>query len=215
MFLELCAIFIGSMTVAFSGALIPGPLFTVAVADSARRGFITGPLLILGHAILELALVIAIILGMGPILKNGWVMALTALLGGGILVWMGAGMLRTAAELSLHTDSKKQSAHAHPVLTGILASLSNPYWILWWATLGLGLMAKALKLGTPGLAAFFIGHISADFLWYSMISFSVSRGKRIMTDGAYRLVIRICGVILLGFGAWFLVSSGTLLRKVI
>ncbi len=207
MTIQLATIFLGSFILALSGALMPGPLFTVTVADSAKRGFISGPLLICGHAILELSLVIAVVLGLGPLLEIPLVTAVIALLGGSILLWMGIGMYRKAALLSLYVGNDSSGALANPVLAGILASLSNPYWIIWWATIGLGYLVAARKFGTPGIVVFFIGHILADLAWYSVISYAVSRGRKLMSDPAYRNIIRACGFILVGFGIWFLSTS--------
>jgi len=213
MVVELAVIFGGSFTLALSGALMPGPLLTVTIAESARRGFMTGPLLMVGHALLELALVVAIIFGLGPLLKMPPVMGGIALLGGAILLWMGVRMVRTAGSLSLDSDRTTQGVSSTPVLTGILTSLSNPYWILWWATIGLGYLLTAMKMGVLGVVIFFIGHITADFIWYSMVSFGVSRGKRIIKDKAYQVIIRFCGLFLMGFGGWFLMTGRAYLWK--
>ena len=210
---ELAVIFGGSFTLALSGALMPGPLLTVTIAESARRGFMTGPLLMVGHALLELALVVAIIFGLGPLLKMPPVMGGIALLGGAILLWMGVRMVRTAGSLSMDSDRTTLGVSSSPVLTGILISLSNPYWILWWVTIGLGYLLTAMKLGVLGVGIFFIGHITADFIWYSMVSFGVSRGKRIIKDKAYQVIIRLCGLFLIGFGGGFLLAGRAYLGK--
>jgi threonine/homoserine/homoserine lactone efflux protein len=209
MIVALGLILVTSFTVALSGALMPGPLFTVCVADSARRGFSTGPLLILGHAILELALVGAVLLGLGPVLKLPAVMGGTALLGGLILLWMGAGMLRSAGGMTLAVSAEAPDASGAGglIVTGVLASLSNPYWIIWWATIGLGYLTSGMKYGIAGVAVFFAGHIAADFSWYAAISYSISRGRAVFNDRIYRIVIRACGAGLLAFAVWFLVSA--------
>ncbi|HBZ55173.1 MAG TPA: lysine transporter LysE, partial [Syntrophobacteraceae bacterium] len=200
--LEALALFGGSFTIALSGALMPGPLFTITIAETARRGFRAGPLLMTGHSLLELTLVVAIILGMGPILSRAPVMAVIALFGGVVLVWLGADMIRHAGRLSLQTDTSPhpQGLSRHPVIMGVLASLANPYWTIWWATIGLGYLVSSMKFGMLGVAIFFLGHISGDFAWYSLVSYAVSRGQRILKDQSYRVLIRVCGVLLLGFG---------------
>ena len=212
--IELGAIFIFSFSLALSGALVPGPLFTVTVADSASRGFISGPLLMTGHSLLELGVVAAVVLGLGPLIQAPPVLGTIALVGGGILLWMGAGTLRSATGASLAVDSGDGDGTdggngklSNPILTGALASISNPYWTLWWATVGLGYLTTALKSGPAGVAAFFVGHISADFAWYSFISFGVSRGRKLIGDTAYQWILRGCGALLLCFGVWFLATS--------
>jgi len=186
---------------------MPGPLLTITVAESARRGFKAGPLLMTGHALLELALVVAIIQGLGPFLQKSLVMGTIALVGGAMLVWLGADMLRSAGGLSLNPVATRQKRSPHPVLMGILASLSNPYWTLWWATIGLGYLAAAMHFGMFGVCAFFLGHIAGDFSWYCMVSLGISRGKSLLKDRSYQVVIRACGVFLLVFGGWFLLSA--------
>ncbi len=52
---------VSSFVVALSGALMPGPLLTVTVGEATRRGFWAGPLIILGHGLLELTLVLLLL----------------------------------------------------------------------------------------------------------------------------------------------------------
>lgn len=207
--LEMAAIFGASFTLALSGALMPGPLFTITISESARRGFVAGPLLMVGHALLEAVLVVAVMQGLGAYLKLPPVIGVIALLGGSFLLYMGADMVRSAGKLSLQSDAGELAAPParHPVLIGIFASLSNPYWTLWWATIGLGYLVTAMKTGPPGVVAFFLGHISADFAWYSLVSLGVSRGKTFLQDSGYRGLIRVCGVFLVLFGGWFLLYA--------
>ncbi len=205
---EFIAIFTTSFTVALSGALMPGPLLTVTISESARRGYIAGPLLMVGHSVLELGLVAAICLGLDVYLRAAPVMAVTALLGGSILLYLGIEMLRTAGRQSIQARSEGGAAQGRtPVITGALASLANPYWTLWWATFGLGYLMRISGKGLPGIAVFFVGHIAADFAWYSVVSFGVSKGAAIMRDSAYQTIIRACGVFLVLFGGWFMVTT--------
>lgn len=206
---ELAAIFAGSFALALSGALMPGPLFTITITESARRGFVAGPLLMTGHAILELALVAAILHGLGRFLELPIVLGTIGLIGGSLLVYFGIDMMRAAGHLSLSTASKTPShGYAkHPLVLGILTSLANPYWTLWWATIGLGYLVAAKRFGFLGIVCFFLGHIAADFAWYSLVSFSISRGKSFLSDKGYRGLVRACGTILLCFGGWFLYAA--------
>ena len=199
-----------SFTLALSGALMPGPLLTIAVAETARGGAWTGPLLITGHALLELFLVAGIILGLGPFLKSPPIIGTISLLGGFILLCMGVDMVRKASTLSLKQEKisdTRRGRFNHPVTLGIVGSLANPFWILWWVTIGFGYMATAGRLGLPGIAAFFLGHIAADYGWYSLIALGISRGKTVIPDKGYRIMIRCCGIFLVGFGGWFLVTA--------
>ncbi|MGB9803092.1 LysE family transporter, partial [Desulfofundulus sp.] len=92
----------------------------------------------------------------------------------------------------------------HPVLAGILVSLSNPYWTLWWATVGLGYIVLSLKQGTAGLVSFFGGHISSDLVWYSLVAGAVAGGRRFLTPSIYRLILVFCGAFLVFLGGSFI-----------
>jgi threonine/homoserine/homoserine lactone efflux protein len=198
-----------SFILALSGALMPGPLLTITVAEAAQRGTRAGPLIITGHAILELLLVVAIIMGLGPHLKTPLVIGTISLGGGIILLGMGVDMMRKASTLSLQQEviTNRQKTFGHPVILGFVGSLANPYWTLWWLTIGLGYMATAKQFGVPGLIAFFLGHIAADYSWYVLIAFGISQGKTIIPDKGYQIMIRCCGIFLAGFGCWFLVTA--------
>lgn len=202
---SLAGIFIGSFVIGLSGAMMPGPVLVVVIGQTPRRGFWTGPLVVLGHGVLESFLVAVVILGMAEFFSSSAVLSTVAVIGGVVLLYMGVGMLRSAGGLSLIADAGSSSGarDLHPVLAGVLTSLSNPYWTLWWATVGLGYMAIAREKGAAGLAAFLTGHIMSDLVWYSVVSSLVAGGKRWLTDSIYRGMIRVCAVVLLFFALYF------------
>jgi len=202
MLFTLFTIFASSFVIALSGALMPGPLLTATISESSRRGFWTGPLMIAGHAILELALVVALFLGLAPFFQMPAVFVVSALAGAVILIWMAAGMLRSLPTLRLSREGGQQKMNS-PVLNGILMSVSNPYWIIWWATIGIGYIFYAWQYGLWGIAFFFAGHISADLAWYSFIAGAVARGRRLLTDRLYRRLIGLCALFLIGFAGYF------------
>lgn len=78
---SLTAIFLSSFLLALSGAMMPGPLLTATIGESASRGPSTGPLLILGHGILEVALLLLLFLGLSPFFQSRWVFIAIALAG--------------------------------------------------------------------------------------------------------------------------------------
>jgi threonine/homoserine/homoserine lactone efflux protein len=226
---EIFAIFSTAFIVALSGAMMPGPLMTVAIGESVRRGFIAGPLIILGHAVLELALILALVGGLSVALTNARVSQVIAVLGGAFLLYMGAGMAREASAGRISLRMTDQAGHSgtggndggkyyssrvnagqksmHPVLAGILVSVSNPYWTLWWATIGLGYITLSLQKGFIGISSFFIGHILADLVWYSLISAAVAGGRKFMSDRVYSGIIVACGFFLIGLGGYFLYNG--------
>ncbi|CAN2040980.1 Lysine transporter LysE [Candidatus Magnetomoraceae bacterium gMMP-15] len=199
-------IFFSSFIIALSGALMPGPLLTATISESSRQGFIAGPLLILGHAILELVLVIALLFGLAPFLQQDNVFIIISMAGGGILLWMAGGMFRSLPTLSLSIDAKAQKS-GHLIMSGILLSLANPYWAIWWATIGLGYILNCMEFGMLGVLFFFSGHILADLAWYALVSAAVGKGRHFLSDRIYRGVIGTCAGFLVVFACYFVYAG--------
>ncbi len=199
---SLLTIFASSFVIALSGAMMPGPLLTATISESSRRGFAAGPLMIAGHAVLELALVAALLLGLASFLQLPQVFAVTAVTGAAILIWMACGMLISLRSLSLsqQCDSVRRN---HLVLSGVLMSLANPYWIIWWATIGLGYIMYSWNFGLKGVAFFFSGHILADLAWYTFISAAVAGGRHLLTEKIYRVIIVSLASFLIIFALYF------------
>jgi threonine/homoserine/homoserine lactone efflux protein len=191
-----------SFIVALSGALMPGPLLTLTVGEAARRGFWAGPLIIVGHALLELALVLLLLAGVGVWLHRPLVLGLVGVVGAGMLGWMGLGLCQAARHSHLEFDPQGDSS-LNPVVAGVLMSAANPYWLIWWLTIGLGYVMFSMKYGLLGVALFFVGHILADFAWYTLVSGAVAQGRRFISDRAYRGFLGACGVFLFVFGGYF------------
>jgi threonine/homoserine/homoserine lactone efflux protein len=204
--LALWNIFAGSFVLGLSGAMMPGPLLTYVLDESAHRGPRAGPLTVLGHALLEALMVALLALGVARLLNQPWVLATIAFAGGVVLLWMAVGMLRQAPRLTLATAAARPG-RLHPVVAGVVISLANPYWTFWWVSIGVGYVVVAAQHGWKGVATFFAGHILADLAWYSAASAAMAGGRRLMSDRIYRGIVGVCGVLLLGFGAFFLWSG--------
>ncbi|WP_222846413.1 LysE family transporter [Pontiella sulfatireligans] len=194
--------------VGLSGAMAPGPVLTVTISETLKRGFKAGPLIVLGHAILEILLLTLIAAGLGPFFQHPVVSMVFLSAGGAVLLWMGGKIIITnkqTTEDALH--AKGADSPYGPVWAGIVLSLTNPYWIIWWVTVGMGFVTQSLQFGIIGLLSFYLGHILADLAWYSLVSFSVSAGRRLCPPAVYRGVFIVCGIALVCLGTLFLVKA--------
>ncbi len=204
--MEVWGIFLSSFMIGFSGAMMPGPMLGVTIDGSLKRGYLAGPLVVLGHGILELVLVIVMAFGLREFFENPKIAGLIGLVGGGFLAWMGYGMVKSALQKSISLDSNNKggSSMRNLVWAGILVSITNPYFILWWASTGMELIRQAYAVGLLGVALFYVGHIMSDLVWYSAVSVGVSRGKRFISNDVYRWVIFALGIFLVGFSLHFI-----------
>jgi len=197
----LMTIFASSFVIALSGAMMPGTLLTVAISESSKRGVSAGPLLILGHGILEVVLLTALFMGMAPLFKEAWFFIFISIAGGSILLWMAAGMFRSLPSLTLSLEPGDEKS-GNIILTGIFMSAANPYFIIWWATIGLGYILQSSEYGLAGILSFFSGHILADLTWYTIISTAVGKGRSFFSDKVYRGIIGCCAGFLVLFSVY-------------
>ncbi len=200
-------IFASSFLITLSGAMMPGPLLTVTISESVHRGGKTGPLVILGHGLLELLLIAGLIAGLAPLLSLPQVFIVISIAGAMVLLWMAVSMLRTLPGLRLITEGDEAGGRKNLVLTGAVLSLINPYWLIWWITIGLGYIVQTFRFGVMGIAVFFLGHIIADLAWYALVSNAVARGRRLLRDTHYRCLVGGCAVFLLVFSGYFFYSG--------
>lgn len=227
------ALFATSFGVGFTGALMPGPLTTLAVRETMRRGFWAGPMLAAGHSLLELPLVIGLALGLSRFLDNDSVKGGIGIVGGVFLLWMGVHILgalpKEAPALapsqadgpaafegswrhSLGATNRSWPSTALLLGTAaVLVSLSNPGFIAWWATAGTLLVRQGLDHGAAGVASIYTGHILSDIVWLGLLGMVMARGRRLMSGFVYRGVLAVCALFLLVLGAYFMASGLVLL----
>lgn len=223
-FSNLLMIFSFSFLVALTGAMAPGPLLTYTIiksAKTAKRGYLMGIWIIAGHALLEMGIIIFLLLGFSFVLKNLFVVRAIGTAGGLILICFGGSILRDLylgkISVSFLTSDNGQNNSSsgtvnrgleNPVAGGIMISMSNPYWWIWWATIGFAFIAQ-FEISFrewPKLLAFFLGHEAGDLIWYLTVSFLAFFGLRRLNKKAYYGILAFCGVFMILFGIYLGIS---------
>ena len=203
------ALFFTALAVGFSGAMMPGSLLTYTIRQSLKEGPKVVFIVIVGHALLELALIIGIFLGLDMVLKSDAAQITIGLIGGILLCYIGADMIIKAARGKVSVDMNAQTKNSDRImLSGALLSMANPYFLLWWAVIGLGFLTQAYRdFAVWGVAVYFAGHITADFAWYGLISTVVGTTRKFIKQKPYRIIIMVLGGLLIFFGARFLIDA--------
>lgn len=194
---------------------MPGSLLTYTLKQSLTAGKRAGWIIAAGHAILEFLLIVLIFLGFGTILNSKYAIIGIGIVGGALLMYLGAGMLWGAVKNTTKViveDGKPISQNM--LLSGFLISAANPYFLVWWTGIGLAFVMKSYTaFGIAGVAVYYLGHICADFIWYGSISTIIGTTKKFINEKAYRIIIGMLGIVLVVIGFYFLFDASVLLFR--
>lgn len=184
------------VSISMSGVLMPGPLFANAIYEGRKNKF-AGFKISTGHAIVEVPIIITLFF-IGNFEIPLVVKVLLSIVGGAFLLY-----------LAFSSFSKKERKIVRGVTAGMLLSSLNPYFILWWLTIGFNLAIKAAYFGLIGLIALIIFHESCDFSWYGFITFLSNKGAKFQK--IEKISVGISFILLLIFGLYFIYSGVVML----
>ncbi len=190
------------IVISFSGVMMPGPMFAVTLAKSYRSPW-AGTRISLGHAVIEVPLILLIYFGFAQFFQNSLVQLVLSVVGSGMIIWLGVSMFRARTEVVQKGKDLPYSAFT----AGILTSGLNPFFLLWWATIGSLLLMRFLDFGMAGLGIFIIAHWLCDLAWLSFISVVVYKTHALWGRQFQSGLFIACSLLLVGFGLWFLVSG--------
>lgn len=197
------------LIISCSGAMQPGPVTAAAIGMGARNRW-AGALLAIGHGIIEFPLMVLIIRGLGKYFKLQKVQIAIGLAGGVFLLLMA---IQGLLSLKSQANNKHRALTNEPILAGIILSIGNPYFLIWWATVGLALATQAAQWGIWAFALFALAHWSVDLIWLQILSWASFEGSVLLGPRRQRIVLMICSLALLVFGLFFIYNAGrTLIR---
>ena len=205
--MELLILFGVGLGTGLSGAMIPGPLMLYTVSEAFRTGQLAGLKVAAGHLLLEACFAFLVIAGLRDFLSSAAFRAAMVWTGSIGLIVMGILVLAQTPHLSLvHGASLASRSVAGsgfrwgPVAGGAFFSLISPGFVVWWATIGTSIFLKASVSGVAGIASMALGHAAADLGWCWLVAFSVERGTTYCSDRAYRTMMVLVALGLIGLG---------------
>jgi threonine/homoserine/homoserine lactone efflux protein len=188
--------------IGLTGALAPGPTLVATINSSLIGDWTAGLKISLGHMVAESVIFILIIMGLAAVALP-YTNAIAGI-GGIALIAFGALTIAGSRTASISLPPGQATAPANPYVAGLMTSAANPYFWIWWLSIGSAMVIAGLEGGLVLAGAFMIGHWSADTGWFTLVSTGVSRGKKILSDTAYRRLNAVCGVFLILFGAFYI-----------
>lgn len=190
------------VVISLSGVMLPGPMFAVTVTKSYKSpwaGFQTA----LGHAVIEVPLILLIYFGFARFFQSNVVQIALSMAGGGMIIWLGISLIRARKQIA----SGEQEVPYTAFVAGIVTSGLNPFFLLWWATVGSLLIMKFLDFGPMGLVIFIPVHWLCDLVWLSFVSVLVYKTRHLWDTRFQEGLFITCSLLLVGFGGWFIVAG--------
>lgn len=189
------------IVISASGVMAPGPLFAANIAHGLRGGARSGIKMAIGHTIVELPLVIILGIGVFSLELFPEFRTIISVFGAITLFVFAAMQIKTIFRNKESTTNLKQG----PLVSGILLSALNPFFIIWWLTIGFKLISDAMLIWAfSGILILFILHIWMDFVWLGAISYLASKSSKILSNKNYKIIMIGLSVMLVYFGITFL-----------
>ena len=185
-----------------SGVLSPGPLFAANVAYGLKENAKSGIKMANGHTLVELPLVFLLGIGVFSLENFPQFQSLVSIVGAiALFCFAGIQIRTTLKEKALGNFKSKQGAF----YSGILLSGLNPFFLIWWATIGFKLISDAIQIWAfVGIFIMFGFHIWMDYVWMGSVAFFASKSAKFLSSKIFRLILLVLSGVLIYFGFTFL-----------
>jgi len=191
-----------------SGALAPGPLFVKNITEGTKSGAKSGFLFAIGHTAVEFSLVIVLALGLLTVADQPAVKLAIGVAGGLALLVFGLMQIREAMSPKSVEIRKEKMAFKSHFLVGTVFTGLNPYFVLWWLIPGAKLILDSIAFASwAGVFLMYVAHVWMDYAWLTGTAYLARRGTKFVDRKGYRIVLMLFGLIIIGFGFYFLVTA--------
>lgn len=189
--------------ISLSGVMMPGPVLAVTIAKAQNEKY-AGISISFGHGAIEIPLMILIYLGFSKYFASTAIKTGIGLIGGIMLIFMGIQLIKARIGANLTNNIKLPY---NSFVAGLITTGANPYFFIWWATVGTTLILTASTFGLIGFLLFAIVHWSCDLVWNLFVSIATFKSKKLWSERTYKIVFGICSALLIGFGFWFILNA--------
>ena len=185
-----------------SGVMSPGPLFAANITYGLKQGTKAGIKIAIGHSLVELPLVILLGIGILSLEIFPEFKTIISILGAITLFVFAFIQIKSTLKKNKKSETKLKQG---PIITGILLSALNPFFIIWWLTIGLKLISDAMAIWAfVGILIVFVLHVWMDFVWLGSTAFLISKSKKIISNTNYKIIMLALSAVLIYFGITFL-----------
>ena len=192
---------IETVVISLSGVMAPGVLSAVTINHGMRNSR-AGVSVAIGHGVVEVPLLVLIYYGVGALMHISGFQVGIGIIGGVLMAWMGVSIMRGSGTVVSPVKLGESSVWA-----GVMLSAGNPYFLIWWATVGSSLVIRSVEYGLVGVLLFGVSHWMCDLIWLSLLAFLANRASARFGSAFVRVTSLVSGSFLLIIGYRFVYQA--------
>jgi len=209
--MDILTLIVTVVIISVSGALAPGPLFFATISYGSKLGAKSGLAFSVAHTLVELPLVILlsvlVAFSSQTIADEPIIRLVVGVAGGSALLALGALQIRDGLSPKFGASNQSAVAFKNPLLVGLVLTGLNPFFIVWWLTVGLKLVIDAWAFAfLAGIGIMYLSHIWMDYVWLTAVAYFAKMGMNVVGAKGYKVVVIVFGAVLIFFGLLFLTS---------
>ena len=191
-----------------SGALAPGPLFFATISHGAKTGAKSGFIFSVAHTVVEFSLIMLFALGLLTVASEPTVKLIIGIAGGIVLIAFGIFQIYNSYMAKYKEQKQSIPSYRYLFLIGLAFTGLNPYFILWWLTVGAQLIIMSLEFAALlGVIFMYICHVWMDYVWLTAVAHFSKKGINVLGLKWYRPLMAIFGIVLIYFGITFFIQA--------
>jgi threonine/homoserine/homoserine lactone efflux protein len=184
-----------------------GPVNIEVIRRGLNFGFFPAFLLSIGAASADTTYLLLIYFGLSSFIKVPIIKTLIWIFGGFVLIYLGYQSIKNF-KVKVKLNKSVPKIGKNSFITGYLITISNPMTIVWWigvfgSILGTSIYNVSKTIALLNSLTIIIGVI----LWFFILSLVLHWGKSVFKEKHIKYVNLTAGIILVGFGLYFLYNA--------
>ncbi len=194
--MRLEVMFIG-LTLGLAFAAPPGVVTAETLRRGLQGGFRHALSVQIGSLIGDASYALLALAGVAAFLQSSLAQTVVGSLGAFFLLYLAWQSLRTSGSWT-GTDGRLKGNMREAFLSGMLLSLTNPWAIAFWVSLGGSFVALGLNAASD-MPLVFLSFMLGALAWSFVLAGLIERGRRWLSPQLFRFASIACGLLLAAF----------------
>ncbi len=181
-----------------SAGLSPGPMLTLVITQTLQHGIREGIKVACAPLLTDVPIIVVCLGILSVFAKLNLVLGILALIGGVYLFYLGICSFRFTGD-----DLAVSEVNPQSLKKGVMINFLNPSPYLFWTSIGGPLVLKSADSSLVSAVVFILPFYILLVGSKVVIAVISGKSKDLLNSNHYRLIIRLLGLVLIGFGVLF------------